>query len=118
MNLHFMMILNEGTMLDKKNIQFVALDLMGMRLAAIKCQIIFFSPTKWKLLRRKVSTPWVIVFRQKNNLNINFILKDIGTSLVVQWLRIHLLMQGMWVQSLVQEDPTCRGTTKPVHHNY
>ena len=25
------------------------------------------------------------------------------TSLVVQWLRIHLPMQGMWVQSLVRE---------------
>ena len=27
-------------------------------------------------------------------------------SLVVQWLRIHLPMQGTWVQSLVQEDLT------------
>ena len=27
----------------------------------------------------------------------------IGTSLVVQWLRIHLPMQEMWVQSLVGE---------------
>ena len=26
-----------------------------------------------------------------------------GTSLVVQWLRIHLPMQGTWVQSLVGE---------------
>ena len=31
----------------------------------------------------------------------------VGTSLVVQWLRIHLPMQGTWVQSLVWEDPTC-----------
>ena len=27
----------------------------------------------------------------------------LGTSLVVQWLRIYLAMQGMWVQSLVGE---------------
>ena len=27
-------------------------------------------------------------------------------------------MQGTRVQALVQEDPTCRGATKPVHHNY
>ena len=27
-------------------------------------------------------------------------------------------MQGTLVQSLVQEDPTCRRATKPVHHNY
>ena len=41
-----------------------------------------------------------------------------GTSLVVQWLRICLPMQGTWVRSLVQEDPPCHGATKPVHHNY
>ena len=41
-----------------------------------------------------------------------------GTSLVAQWLRIRLLMQGTWVQALVREDPTCRGGTKSVCHNY
>ena len=41
-----------------------------------------------------------------------------GTSLMVQWLRIHLPMQGTQVRALVQEDPTCRGATKPVRHNY
>ena len=35
---------------------------------------------------------------------------------MVQWIRIHLPMQGMQVLSLAQEDPTCRGTTRPVHH--
>ena len=39
-------------------------------------------------------------------------------SLVVQWLRIHLPMHGTQVQSLVQEDPTCCGATKPVLHNF
>ena len=39
-------------------------------------------------------------------------------SLVAQWLRILLPMQGTRVRALVREDPTCRGTTKPVHHNY
>ena len=39
-------------------------------------------------------------------------------SLVAQWLRIHLPMQGTRVQALVHEDPTCRGATKPMHHNY
>ena len=38
--------------------------------------------------------------------------------LVVQWLRIYLEMQGTPVQSLVQEDPTCCGTTKPKGHHY
>ena len=41
-----------------------------------------------------------------------------GTSLVAQWLRICLPMQGTRVWALVREDPTCRGATKPVCHNY
>ena len=39
-------------------------------------------------------------------------------SLVAQWLRIRLPMQGTRVRALVWEDPTCRGATKPVRHNY
>ena len=38
-----------------------------------------------------------------------------GNSRVVQWLRICLPMQETWVQSLVWEDSTCRGTMKPTH---
>ena len=40
------------------------------------------------------------------------------TSLVVQWLRICLAMQGTWVQSLAPEDPTHLGATNPVCHYY
>ena len=40
------------------------------------------------------------------------------TSLVVQWIRICLPMQGTWVRSLVWEDPTCFGATMPVHLYY
>ena len=43
---------------------------------------------------------------------------NVGTSLVAQWLRIRRSMRGTQVRSLVQEDPTCWGATKPVHHNY
>ena len=39
-------------------------------------------------------------------------------SLVAQWLRIRVPMQGTRVGALVREDPTCRRATKPVHHNY
>ena len=39
-------------------------------------------------------------------------------SLVVQWLRVCLPMQGTRVRALVWEDPTCCGATKPVSHNY
>ena len=44
--------------------------------------------------------------------------KMAGTSLVVQRIRIHLWMQGTRVQSLVREDFTCHGATRPLHRNY
>ena len=43
---------------------------------------------------------------------------ETGASLVAQWLRICLLMQGTWVRALVWEDPTCHGAAGPVSHNY
>ena len=50
---------------------------------------------------------------------LEFWLKNpiIGASLVAQWLRVCLQMQGTRVQALVWEDPTCRGATRPVSHN-
>ena len=39
-------------------------------------------------------------------------------SLVAQWLRICLPMQGSRAQALVREDPTCCGATKPMRHSY
>ena len=39
------------------------------------------------------------------------------TSLVVQWIRVQLPMQGTWVRSLVLEDPACHGAAKPVCRN-
>ena len=47
-----------------------------------------------------------------------FKLYAIGTSLVAQWLRIRLPMQGTRARSLVQVDPVCCRSSKPVHHNY
>ena len=40
------------------------------------------------------------------------------TSLVAQWLRICLPMQGTRVRALVWEDPTCHVATKLMRHNY
>ena len=37
-----------------------------------------------------------------------------GASLVAQWLRIRLPMQGTRVPALAQEDPTCRRAAKPL----
>ena len=50
--------------------------------------------------------------------NVNLIKWHFRTSLVAQWLRIHLPMQGTRVRALVREDPTCRGAAKPTRHNY
>ena len=41
-----------------------------------------------------------------------------GASLVAQWLRICLPMQGTRVRALVWEDPTCQGATRPMSHSY
>ena len=47
-----------------------------------------------------------------------FIKLGFRASLVAQWLRICLPMQGARVRALVWEDPTCRGATRPMSHNY
>ena len=39
------------------------------------------------------------------------------TFLVARWIRIHLLMQGTQVQSLIQENFTCHRAAKPVHNH-
>ena len=41
-----------------------------------------------------------------------------GVSLVAEGWRICLPMQETWVWSLICEDSTCCGATKPVHHNH
>ena len=43
---------------------------------------------------------------------------QVWASLVVQWLGACLSMQGTQVRALVWENPTCRGATRPVSHNY
>ena len=43
---------------------------------------------------------------------------ELWASLVVQWLRIRLPMQGTRVRALVREDSTCCGATKATCHNY
>ena len=37
--------------------------------------------------------------------------------MVAQWISICLIMQWTWARSLIWEDPTYHGTTKPVYHN-
>ena len=58
-----------------------------------------------------ISVTFCIIFRNVSEWKFR-------ASLVAQWLRIHLPMQGTRVRALVWEDPTCRGATGPVSHNY
>ena len=44
-------------------------------------------------------------------------IKRVGASLVAQWWRICLPMQETQVQSLIQEDPTHCGATKPMQRS-
>ena len=66
-----------------------------------------------------VSLGGIIV--QLNQVRSDFALvelsKKLGASLVAQWLRICLLMQGTRVRAQVWEDPTCHGAAGPVSHS-
>ena len=71
---------------------------------------------------------FLVIFVADNCLDLAYLLASQGgvfslksipwASLVAQWLRIRLPMQGTWVQALVREDPTCCEATKPMRHNY
>ena len=61
---------------------------------------------------------WVTTWRGQCHWKKRRRKKKVWTSLVAQWLRIRLPMQGTWVRALVREAPTCHGATKPVCHNY
>ena len=52
------------------------------------------------------------------NFRIFYLCEKCQASLVVQWVRICLLMQGTRVQALVWEDPTCCRAARPMSHNY
>ena len=61
--------------------------------------------------------PHAVQHCQKNPKQTNKQKKMWGASLVAQWLRIRLPVQGTWVWALVREDPMCRRATKPACHN-
>ena len=71
------------------------------------------------LLNRQGKTRVTLYFSFRNLKN-QVCLKNLifRASLVAQWLRIYLPMQGTRVRALVREDPTCCGAMKPMSHNY
>ena len=82
---------------------------------------VFFRPLKYK----DTHTPFPshlafsdTLFCVTFNHQVPALKNDFWASLVAQWLRVCLPMQGTRVRALVWEDPTCRGATRPVSHNY
>ena len=57
-------------------------------------------------------------FSEECKISLTIKNQSLWASLVAQWLRVCLPMQGTRVRALVWEDPTCRGATKPVSHTY
>ena len=76
--------------------------------------------TVWRLLKKlKIKLPYdpaiplLGIYPEKSIIRK----ETCRASLVAQWLRVCLPMQGTWVRALVWEDPTCHGVTRPVSHN-
>ena len=60
----------------------------------------------------------MFIMENVNKTDKGEIKNHLWASLVVQWLRICLPMQGTQVRALVWEDPTCHRATRPMSHNY
>ena len=100
-------------------------NFLKRNLANLKCSI-FYEEIKehtiltimwfWTIYIHVHSSPLKKqILNVENSVTIN---SHGGASLVAQWLRIHLPMQGTRVRAQIHEDPTCCGATKPVCHNY
>ena len=65
------------------------------------------------------SSSYTNIYTSQNSLKKFYCIEILlQTSLVVQWLKIHLSVWGTGVWSLVWEDSTSHEATKPLFHNY
>ena len=62
--------------------------------------------------------PQLSIWHTVRTLNFPFWKQISQTSLVVEWIRIQLPMQGTRFQFLFWEDSTYRDAAKPMHHDY
>ena len=76
--------------------------------------------SEFKHCRSMTLCPWLWTAAGPKKIKAHVFLwkRHCWASLVTQWLRIRLPMQGTRVRALVREDPTCHRATKPVRHNY
>ena len=66
--------------------------------------LLWVNPIQWYLHTDKRKTPSVTKTKRMKNIVRHMLKKDErGAFLVFQWLRLHLPMQDVWVQSLVRE---------------
>ena len=75
--------------------------------------------TNKNLLYKKINK--FLKFKKKNNPPNKQTKNKVrlsGTSLVAQWLRIHLPMRGHRFEPWSGEIPHAGGATKPMRHNY
>ena len=86
--------------------------------SVIHAQLCEYTKNHWIVHFKRVSFVVCELYLNKAEKSLIKILSSIRTSLVTQWLRIRLPMQETRVRSLVWEDPTWCGATKPVRHNY
>ena len=73
---------------------------------------------QWEDSGRKTNIVWRILLKAASRRKLGCYSKEPRASLVAQWLRICLLLQGTRVRALVWADPTCQGATGPVSHKY
>ena len=74
----------------------------------------YFCPKHYVKLEKQYILEYILC----GSIYMKFKYRPDWASLVAQWLRVCLPMQGTRVRALVWEDPTCRGATGPVCHNY
>ena len=67
-------------------------------------------------LKKKRNDKYLVLCSEMNYKWVDKISRP-RASLVAQWLRIRLPVQGTRVRALVWEDPTCCRATRPVSHN-
>ena len=73
----------------------------------------------WKQPKCPSTDGWITTVLESHTMEYYLAIKrNEGASLVVQWLRIRLPVQGTRVRALVREDPTCCGATGHVRYNY